>query len=252
VPGPRPDPIRSPPLERWMDSRDDSRLASHVASQSRIPVTEARPAPRPGTSMMMSGPSSLAGCTTGSSATSQPSVSSSMGGRVVHSRLLELDIQGALQVPPLRPTVFECPFNHLQCRRTFTRYSEWYAHSLEHFLSAGPPKFNRCCFCDKTFQQNDSNQSWRERMQHIATHHQLGHRLATARPDFELFQYLWQKKIIDDPLYKELMGGSHGPVANPYPSPPTSPQSASSANSFETVFTETHRPRGSRANGQRR
>jgi len=231
---------RSPPLERYLDDRNDSRLARQVALQSSIRNTRPNHTPAPGTSMMMSGASSLAALTNTSSARSPSSISSS---RAIPSRTLELDTHGALQIAPLRPPIFECPFNFLSCRRTFTRYDEWYHHSLEHFGLVTPPKSNKCCFCDKVFRTNDGNLSWRHRMEEIATHHQLGHTLAHARPDFDLFLYLWQNRIIDNGLYKELMGRSR---QNAYPTPPVSPQSSFSTGSFESVFTVTNNPRRSR------
>lgn len=45
-------------------------------------------------------------------------------------------------------------------------------------------------------------------MQHVQLHHQLGYRLAIARPDFELFEYLYNEHLIDDATYKDLKGHS--------------------------------------------
>jgi len=47
-------------------------------------------------------------------------------------------------------------------------------------------------------------------MKHMANQHfMLGVSLRTSRPDFQLFQHLWQKKLIDDRDLKELKGGEH-------------------------------------------
>ena len=47
-------------------------------------------------------------------------------------------------------------------------------------------------------------------MEHIAGRHMmLGETLRTSRPDFHLFQHLWQKRLMDDHDLKELKGGNH-------------------------------------------
>ena len=43
-------------------------------------------------------------------------------------------------------------------------------------------------------------------MCHIASHHRAGHALQSSRPDFDLFRYLWQNKIISHADLKELEG----------------------------------------------
>lgn len=193
--------------------------------------------------MLLSGNSSLAALTSAASASSTPSVSSAMGGRALRPpRILELDGQGALQVPPLRhPPVFECPFYFLSCCRTFVTFSEWFAHSLEHFRGISPPTGNSCCYCDQTFQDSDGMRSWKARMEHVQLHYQLGHRVAHARPDFELYTYLWRCRLVDNVLYKSLVGGSNSRTsgASAYPTPPTSPNSSTSASS-DSVYTVTN------------
>lgn len=47
-------------------------------------------------------------------------------------------------------------------------------------------------------------------MDHIAYEHfQRGQNWKTSRPDFGLFQHLWNKRLIDDQDLKELKGGNH-------------------------------------------
>lgn len=43
----------------------------------------------------------------------------------------------------------------------------------------------------------------------MAEHTRNGQRLATSRPDFHLFKYLWQQRVINDTDYQELMGNYH-------------------------------------------
>ena len=107
---------------------------------------------------------------------------------------------------------FECPFILLGCRRYFINEQDWVQHSLSHFKSTdrvvGPPTRNVCCFCDENFHSHDALESWLMRMEHIRVHHLLGHRLEDARPDLELFGYLYQHKLIDDSTYNEIMASS--------------------------------------------
>lgn len=194
--------------------------------------------------MLLSGNNSLAALTSAASVSSAPSVSSAMGERALGPpRILEVDRHGALQVPPLRhPPVFECPFYFLSCCLTFASFSEWFTHSLMHFRGINPPSINSCCYCDKTFQDNDGMRSWKARMEHIALHSQLGHRIAHARPDFELHRYLWKNRLVDNALYKNLVGdgNSRTSAASAYPSPPTSPNSSTSSASSDIVYTVTN------------
>lgn len=237
------------PISTYLESRDDSRLPRHIATQSRLPQQYTYPnvnRPAAGTSMLVSGANSLAALTNASSASTTPSVSSSLGGRQLEtSRLLEPDHQNALQVAPLRhPVIFECPFNFLYCLLSFTNFNEWFAHSVTHFRGIAPPNSNKCCFCDKTFKENPGQHCWKEKLCHTALHHQLGHKLAHARPDFELHRYLWIKRLIDTAEYKALTGGSTGHV------PATSThlnQVVSQAISNSTAYTITNRQRIPRA-----
>ena len=83
----------------------------------------------------------------------------------------------------------ECPFNHLACLQTFTDSKEWITHSLTHFGSAEPPTTNRCIFCEEQFHSSDAAKSWTERMNHVALHHRLGHKLTGARWDNTMYIY---------------------------------------------------------------
>ena len=47
-------------------------------------------------------------------------------------------------------------------------------------------------------------------MEHISqVHTSVGETLKTARPDFQLFQHLWQERLISDSDLNELKGGNH-------------------------------------------
>ncbi|KAF2141197.1 uncharacterized protein K452DRAFT_36270 [Aplosporella prunicola CBS 121167] len=111
--------------------------------------------------------------------------------------------------------VYECSFDFLRCRQAYSAANvpdperAWRTHVLSHFGGQPPPRSVRCPLCDN-FEYTDQTpgRAWEKRMTHIAEHHRAGHTLATARPDFHLYQYLWQKRIIDDAELKELKGGS--------------------------------------------
>lgn len=163
--------------------------------------------------MLLSGNDSLPALSTISSATKLKSISTSIGEREIeHSRLLKEDEDGVLVVPALRSQViFECPFNFLTCHQTFSALDDWFKHSVSHFSAVGPPAHSSCCFCDAEFDGDNGLQSWAERMQHVAFHHQLGCRLAHARPDFALNKYLWRNFLISDATYRDIMAdnGNH-------------------------------------------
>lgn len=242
------------PIRIYLAEPIDPMLAHHLARQSRTsilehdsvsPLSASRPAA--GTSMLLSGNSSLAALTSAPTASTPSSVSSAMGDRALGPpRILELISTGALQVPPVRGTpVFECPFNFTHCLLTFTSFSEWFAHSLSHFGGFSPPPTNRCCFCDNIFEHPDGKKSWKARMEHVALHYQLGHRLAHARPDFEFYRYLWSNRLLDNETFKALVGDSAGRTSkSAYPTPPTSPASSStSAACSASLYVVTNDPR---------
>ena len=151
---------------------------------------------------------SLAALTFGSlSRGSSPSISSSLGARNVDQRLLQDEVN-----VPNRPSqseticIYECPFDRLDCRLTFSSFGSWYAHSLTHFFGHEPPTSNSCCFCDAKFKHNDGHESWHQRMEHVELHHCNGHRLRSSRCDIELYRYLWKHRVLPAVDFKELTG----------------------------------------------
>jgi hypothetical protein len=55
-------------------------------------------------------------------------------------------------------------------------------------------------------------------MEHLALQHTMrGQTLRTSRPDFELFRYLWQRRLIDDREFNDLKSGNHN-LTRPPPS----------------------------------
>lgn len=235
----------SPTLQSYLRDQSDARIPRRLALQSVLPSSSLYRAPDyhgaprdvSRTSMMMtgsdrtwdSGTQDLAALTSASTRSTSESVPTSVGARQLESqRLLVSGPENVLLIPPLpTPRILECPFNTVyDCSMTYVEVEEWIKHSLKHFGHVGPSTSNVCCFCDVTFDGANGQQSWRERMQHVASHHRLGEKLAHARPDFQLFRYLWSNKLIDNAVYKDLKVESHGrarAAAAAYPSPPISP-----------------------------
>ena len=216
------DPYRNnPQLQAYLDDPSDSRLPRRQAETSRLVriTQDFRPyqSESAGTSMLLSGNSSLAALTFDSSTTrTTSSVSSSIVIRDIEgqrSNLLEWNggPDDPLTVPPSNAQPqFECPFNFLDCVLVFVDIDEWFGHSMEHFERHDPPKSSRCGFCDAEFRAVTGIACWIKRMEHVAMHYyQPRYRLAHARPDFELFEYLWSKRLIPAEVYKDLLGNSN-------------------------------------------
>ncbi|KAF2195525.1 hypothetical protein K469DRAFT_14220 [Zopfia rhizophila CBS 207.26] len=123
------------------------------------------------------------------------------------------EVNGGLERRPnqsLTPN-YECPFWFLSCSYISRDKEEWKIHSLSHFRGEEPPRSVQCPLCDQfRHTLEDGCTAWNHRMEHVAAfHHSIGETLRTSRPDFPLFQHLWQKRLIDDWDLKELKGGNH-------------------------------------------
>lgn len=133
---------------------------------------------------------------------------------------MQKSLGSSLLGPPPRlweSPILECPFNLLSCFRTFSSRADWISHSLAHFGNVEPPRANVCCFCSATFTPSTGIRSWTDRMIHVSFHHKLGHTLASARPDFELFTHLWKHRLITGAEYRILREnyGRSPPVLEP-------------------------------------
>jgi hypothetical protein len=141
----------------------------------------------------------------------ETSVDTGLASRFSGVPLLE-EVNGVLERRPgqVRQPAFECTFWFLSCPYISYDQDEWRTHCLSHFRAEEPPKSVQCPLCNE-FQYTSDNgwTSWNVRMDHVACHHLLGTTLRASRPDFHLFQHLWQKRLIDDHDLKELKGGNH-------------------------------------------
>ncbi|KAL8801259.1 MAG: hypothetical protein Q9200_007002 [Gallowayella weberi] len=216
-----------PAIETYLSNDEDSRLPRQLASQSTLPEADRIRADgyresqsrSCGTSMLLSAgdhtrdsmTQDLAALTRASSSRSPTSIASSMAARHLDSLpLLEQDQAGALIIaPPRRSKVLECPFNLLFCYKDFadTNLEEWILHSLTHFRHGSrpvlPPTSNQCVFCPAVFES----------------------------PDFKLYTYLWNHRVISDADYRDIRANSEDRSRHvaAYPTPPVSPNERSAA-----------------------
>ncbi|KKY22465.1 hypothetical protein UCDDS831_g03630 [Diplodia seriata] len=157
-----------------------------------------------------------------STSCAESSVDTEYGKIVQGVRLLEPDADGVLVQPQASTTpVYECTFNFLGCRFWTPDEADWRLHNLSHFHGNAPPRSVTCPLCDWGFEGTDGGAAWEARMSHLAAHVRMGATLATSRPDFKLFRYLWQKRIIDDAEYKELNSHNSLSVSRSEPGGPT-------------------------------
>ena len=247
----------NPAIASYLQDHEGSRMPQTIAQHSTLPRSKEHQAssyhgPPPsdiGTSRLparsdFTQNDSLPGLTRATSSRPPQSVSDGMGERQMNRglRIMVPDAAGALEpttLPPFRRPdqgpILECPFSFIKCFRQFAVSNEraWIQHSLEHFCIGGgrprrvdPPKVNSCCFCPDVFRASDGVASWRERMEHVKVHHTyLGHRLAAARHDFALVEYLWQNKLLSIADYRELKpsAAAASRSAQNIPTPPDSP-----------------------------
>ncbi|KAF2262404.1 hypothetical protein CC78DRAFT_534898 [Lojkania enalia] len=147
----------------------------------------------------------------------ETSVSTGLASHLSGVPLLE-EVNGVLERRPnqIRTPAFECSFWFLNCSYISFDREEWKTHCLSHFRGEEPPKSVQCPLCeDFRYVCDNGWTSWNCRMEHIAHHHLQGTTLRASRPDFHLFQHLWQKRLIDDQDLKELKGGNHNLTHTP-------------------------------------
>lgn len=132
---------------------------------------------------------------------------------------------GVLLLPEtLRPPAdYTCPFHILDCTETFEapHLGHFKCHVMSHFRGMDPPAKAKCPLCDAVYRASPSigengasgsrircdpsSQAWDSMLTHLAqSHFGQGERLKTARPDFELYTYMWKRRLISDATYKSL------------------------------------------------
>lgn len=217
-----------PPIQDWYHHTEDSfqnRLAGHhnltgsenvsSSNQSRVGKTStismamtdhshtqssSSPSSR---TLTESAPASLPSLTVDSSGFDLPSWDSTQENNGVETIIPGIDEQGVLIRPP--SYAYQCAFPFLGCTFRSVDLDEWMTHCFAHFHPIGPPRAWQCPLCPQAGMMPNGHDAWRLRLHHVAGHHQAGESLSTARPDFALFKYLRDKRIIDDTKYRDLM-----------------------------------------------
>ena len=168
-----------------------------------------------------------------SSCVSGLSVSDGMGERALDQSMRLLQEDGTVgNTFFLRGRILECPFHRItRCQQEFfvANCEAWVKHTQSHFIikdrrggrpkkHISPPTLNSCGFCEEKFEAVNGNTSWGRMMSHVKGHHERGHRLAHARIDFSLVEYLWQNRLLTESEYRDLKPSTK---AQDIPSPPS-------------------------------
>ncbi|KAL5114084.1 hypothetical protein ACEQ8H_008016 [Pleosporales sp. CAS-2024a] len=142
----------------------------------------------------------------------ETSIETGLANHLPGAVLLEENNDGVLELPRQHVPVpmYECVFWFLSCGYVSHNQDEWTTHCESHFRGNEPPASVQCPLCDWEMTLDDGRASWALKMQHLATQHtMLGQTLRTSRPDFHLFTFLWNHRVIRDADFKELIGGNH-------------------------------------------
>lgn len=146
-----------------------------------------------------------------SSMSSDKSISTGFASGLDGNRLLEEDENGILGLPQTFREYcdYPCIFFALDCDKTYEHVDDWKTHVLSHFRTQPTPTKARCPLCGCTFADSRPREAWHSMLDHLAQgHFQHGHSLATSRFDYDLFQYLFAKRIISDAQFKALQMSS--------------------------------------------
>lgn len=211
-------------IDSYLADPNDPRILRMQAMSSRLPHNAAPVESRRTSTSLLVSPSGresstgdLPALSSGGSVRSSESISSSLGVDELSrwSRYLVPDPQnGNLVLPPVQEPIFDCPFSFSQCGHTFTDEGEWFEHSLTHFKDVGPPASNECPFCLVRFKNVKSPiESWKSRMICVSSHHERGQRIRSAKLDSCLIQYLWENRLMDKTLYRNLCCRSESQTA---------------------------------------
>ena len=159
------------------------------------------------------------------------SISDSMGERALDQSMRLLGEDGIVENTLFqRGRILECPFHrYTGCQKEFfvANFEAWVKHTQDHFIKdrrgrrpeyISPPTLNSCGFCEEKFEAVSGITSWGHMMSHVKEHHKLGYRLAHARIDFSLVEYLWQNGLLTLSEYRDLKPSTK---AQDVPSPPS-------------------------------
>ena len=238
-------------VEGWLEVPHIASVTIRSARQSRLPARAlVHQRHTHGTSMLMGGNESLPGLTSTAVTRSSSSSASFQSGAMrspSQQRLLERGSDGAQELPPVRGQIwYDCYLPLRGCGEVFRNPAEWRDHCLRHFRDAGPPRENKCCFCDFTAANGRNDENWRALMDHFEhIHFKLRQRVKrTARPNFHLIQYLWQNNIISEQQWHDLQGCEESRTsAGGRHAAESGQQSSNWTSSTSTPWTETNKNR---------
>ncbi|KAL6162833.1 hypothetical protein ACJQWK_11743 [Exserohilum turcicum] len=200
--------------EQFLHSIGDADTASLVLESETVKSTSSMaPALVHQSNASTHSPPSLHSCCTEATPT-ETSISTGLAGHLAGFPLLDEGHEGILEIPhaQARTPVYECAFWFLDCAYVSPNQEEWERHCLSHFRGEEPPLTVQCPLCDWTAHtcEGGGHVAWAARMHHVASEHVMyGQTLRTSRPDFALFEYLWQRRLIDAEDLKELKAGNH-------------------------------------------
>ena len=130
------------------------------------------------------------------------SAPTSRASELIRARLLESDSdeEGALNLPTRQfrdDLEYLCIFEILDCHKKFDDMRTWATHVQSHFHGHKPPSNASCCLCERTFSDGERITAWSQYLHHIATFHfRQGQDLSTARPDFHLIRWMYNKGVV--------------------------------------------------------
>ncbi|KAL9105356.1 MAG: hypothetical protein Q9227_009444 [Pyrenula ochraceoflavens] len=119
---------------------------------------------------------------------------------------------GVLLVPytPRAPGDLVCPFQFLDCVKRFEYRSEvpWRTHTMTHFRGFLPPPKALCPLCSVEFESPNNAKAqlaWDSMLSHLSqTHFLRGETLKLSRPNFDLYKWMWQRRLMSSKMYKDL------------------------------------------------
>lgn len=192
-------------------SSTSQRIASQYNNTSHLPSVPTR----------TNSTASTASTASGYSASTVPSRSYSISSSISSSSSRDsVDVQQGPLPPNTYGYTLPCLFSFIECGLEFhpLEVDAWIAHSASHFGSEAPPSQTVCAFCDgdngrfeTIARERPRRWAWRERMLHIRTHLVNLEPPESMRPDFFVIQYMWDKRLITQKDYTDLMSYTERP-----------------------------------------
>jgi hypothetical protein len=143
-----------------------------------------------------------------SMSTSTDSVNTGLASVLGGVNLLDEVDEGILVAPAttVPDTYYVCIFHLLDCQVAFHDVETWRIHMLSHFRGHASPTKAQCPYCPWKTSHAKRDEAWNRMLTHVSTSHSLkAGSVEQARPDFDLFKFLWNRRIISDVQYRTLV-----------------------------------------------